>query len=172
MTVSTRLITVDDVPVMMDLLRANREFLAPWDPIRDADYYTIDGQRAAIETALSVHEQGTNLPHVIVSEGQVVGRITVSDIARGPFQSGNLGYWVAAACNGRGVGTAATRIIVRLAFEELGLHRIQACTLPHNVASQRILERVGFTRIGMAPRYLRIAGEWQDHAMFQLLADD
>jgi ribosomal-protein-alanine N-acetyltransferase len=67
------------------------------------------------------------------------------------------------------VATAAVGAAVRHAFEQLGLHRAEAGTLVHNVASQRVLERNGFTRFGMAPRYLRIAGKWQDHVLFQRL---
>jgi ribosomal-protein-alanine N-acetyltransferase len=59
--------------------------------------------------------------------------------------------------------------MLRIAFEELKLHRVQAETLLHNVASQRVLERNGFVRYGVAPDYLQIAGEWQDHAMYQVV---
>lgn len=52
---------------------------------------------------------------------------------------------------------------------ELRLHRLEASTLLHNIGSQRVLEKAGFERIGMAPKYLRIAGEWQDHALFQII---
>jgi ribosomal-protein-alanine N-acetyltransferase len=58
-----------------------------------------------------------------------------------------------------------------VAFEELGLHRVQAETLLLNVRSQRVLERNGFVRFGVAPKYLKIAGEWQDSARYQLLTD-
>ena len=56
-----------------------------------------------------------------------------------------------------------------MAFGELGLHRIQAETLLHNIRSQRVLERGGFVRIGMAPAYLNIAGTWQDHILYQVV---
>lgn len=49
----------------------------------------------------------------------------------------------------------------------LGLHRLQAETLVHNIASQRVLEKNGFSRYGMAPEYLKIDGAWQDHLMYQ-----
>ncbi len=166
----TRLVTLDDVPVLAELLRANREFLAPWDPIRSDDYFTVDGQRAVIRDALARYEQGSVLPHVLLGDsGRVAGRITLNGIVRGPFQSCSLGYWVSAADNGRGLATAAVRDIIRVAFEELGLHRIQAETLLHNVRSQRVLERNGFVRFGMAPAYLNIAGKWQDHIMYQVV---
>jgi ribosomal-protein-alanine N-acetyltransferase len=167
---ATRLVTLADVPVLAELLRTSRDFLAPWEPIRDDDYFTVDGQRADIRAALERHEQGSTLPHVILDDsGRVVGRITLNGIVRGPFQSCSLGYWVNVNDNGRGLATAAVHDIIRVAFEELGLHRIQAETLLHNVRSQRVLERNGFVRFGVAPAYLNIAGEWQDHAMYQVV---
>lgn len=62
--------------------------------------------------------------------------------------------------------------ILNVAFDELGLHRVQAETLVYNAASQAVLSRNGFDWIGMAPEYLKIAGRWQDHILFQRLSDD
>ncbi|WP_433286585.1 GNAT family N-acetyltransferase [Micromonospora sp. CA-244673] len=166
----TRLVAPEDAPALAELLRVNREFLAPWEPIRSEDYFTADGQHAVIEADLQQHEQGSKLPHVIVDDsGRVIGRITLSGIVRGPFQSCAMGYWVSASHNGQGFATRAVREIVRVAFEELGLHRVQAETLLHNARSQRVLERNGFVWYGMAPEYLNIAGRWQDHAMYQVV---
>jgi ribosomal-protein-alanine N-acetyltransferase len=168
----TRLVELDDAPVLAELLRSNRAHLAPWEPDRPADQLTVDGQRAMIRDLRERYEQGTALPHVILDgSGGVVGRITLSEIVRGPFQSASLGYWLAEAATGRGLATAAVREIERVAFEELGLHRIQAGTLLHNVRSQRVLDRAGFVRYGIAPAYLHIAGEWRDHALYQVLAE-
>ncbi len=169
----TRLVTLADVPALTELARVNRDFLAPWDPARSERYFTEDGQRELAEEALARHAQGTALPHVILNEaGSVAGRITLSGIVRGPFQSCSVGYWVSAADNGRGLASAALRHLTRVAFRDLGLHRVQAETLLHNVRSQRVLERNGFTRIGMAPGYLQIADRWQDHYLYQLLSTD
>jgi ribosomal-protein-alanine N-acetyltransferase len=167
---TTRLIAVDDAPELAALFTANRRFLAPWEPVRPDAFFTTDGQRASLAEALSQRAAGTTLPHVIVDDGRIVGRITLTNITRGPFQSSNLGYWVAEHANGRGVATGAVARMARLAFGELGLHRIEAGTLVHNTGSQRVLERNGFRRYGLAPRYLKIAGEWQDHVLFQLLS--
>jgi ribosomal-protein-alanine N-acetyltransferase len=170
---ATRLVALGDVPVLAELLRVNRDFLSPWEPIRDEDYFTADGQRAVIGAALERYELGSTLPHVILDDtGRVVGRITLNEIVRGPAQSCGLGYWVSAADNGRGLATAAVRDIIRVAFEELGLHRIQAGALLDNVRSQRVLERNGFVRFGVAPAYLHIGGEWRDHALYQVVTTD
>lgn len=169
---TTRLISLDDVPELTRLARDNRDFLAPTSPHRDEGFYTEEGQRAGVVDVLARHEQGSVLPHVILDGARVVGRITLNEIVRGPFLSCHLGYWVAEPFTGRGLATAAVRDIVRAAFDELGLHRVQAGTLVHNVASQRVLERTGFERFGLAPAYLRIDGRWQDHLLFQLLNHD
>ncbi|MGO9080067.1 MAG: GNAT family N-acetyltransferase [Streptosporangiaceae bacterium] len=71
---------------------------------------------------------------------------------------------------GEGLATAAVRQVITIAFGELGLHRIEAGTLPHNLRSRRVLERSGFTRFGLAPQYLSIAGRWQDHILYQRLS--
>jgi ribosomal-protein-alanine N-acetyltransferase len=169
---TTRLIGIDDAPKLAQLVERNREFLAPWEPIRPEEYFTTDGQRSAIAEALRQFEQGLVVPHVILEDGAIVGRVTLSNIVRGPFQSCNLGYWVSADCNGRGFATAAVQEIIGAAFNELRLHRIEAGTLLNNVASQRVLEKNGFVRFGVAPKYLNIAGRWQDHAMYQILSPE
>jgi [ribosomal protein S5]-alanine N-acetyltransferase len=169
---ASRLLTLDDVPALTELLIANREFLAPWEPIRPEAYFTVDGQRAIARDALEQHRRGTMLPHVILDDaGRIAGRITLNDPVRGPFQSCHVGSWVSEDQNGRGLASAAVANVKRIAFDELGLHRIQAATLVHNRGSQRVLERNGFVPIGMAPNYLSIAGRWQDHALFQVLSE-
>jgi [ribosomal protein S5]-alanine N-acetyltransferase len=165
----TRLISRADAAELADVLTANREFHAPWDPLRSASYFTVESQRAGISDALQRHAEGLTLPHVIVDQGRIVGRITLNGIVRGPFLSCSVGYWLDQAATGRGLATAALQEISGIAFGELGLHRIQAETLLHNVASQRVLERNGFTRIGLAPAYLCIQGRWQDMIIFQLV---
>jgi len=165
----TRLITADDAPVLAELQQANREFLAPWSPDRGPRHLTLEGQRRAVADALVLHARGTALPHVIVCEDGVVGRVTLSDITRGTFSSCHLGYWLSQSHNGRGLATAAVGEMLDIAFSELGLHRVEAGTVPHNVRSRAVLERNGFVQFGYAPAYLKIAGEWQDHVLYQAL---
>lgn len=171
MRVSIRLVTEQDTAEVTALVTANLEFLAPWDPHRAPDFATEMVQGQLITDALRRHDRDQMVPLVILLDDRIVGRITVNDVIRGAFHSAHLGYWVSQRHNGRGIATAAVAATAELAFGEYGLHRLQAATLRHNHGSQRVLSRNGFTQIGMAPRYLRIAGEWQDHLLFQRLAD-
>ena len=165
-----RLVSVDDVAELTALIARNLEFLAPWDPLRDEDHASEPVQGRLIRESLDRHAAGLVLPLVITEADRIVGRITVNDIVRGPFQSAHLGYWVSQDRTGRGVATAAVAATAALAFGTCGLHRLQAATLVHNLGSQRVLQRNGFSLIGLAPRYLQIAGRWQDHLLFQRVA--
>lgn len=169
-----RPLALDDTAALTRLIRDNREFLAPWESVRDEGYFTEAGQRAAVREALTRRDQGTALPYVITdADERVVGRIGLNTIVAAPtFLSASVGYWVGARHNGRGHATAALRQVVEVAFTTLGLHRVQAETLVHNEKSQRILAKAGFVRYGLAPRYLKIAGSWQDCVMFQTVNDD
>lgn len=169
---ATRLLSEDDAPALAALLTANRRFLAPWDPVRDDAFFTEHAQADIARRALDAHAAGTALPLVVLDDdGAPAGRLNLAGITRGPFQSAGMGYWVGRESNGRGLATRAAAEALAVAFGELGLHRVQAETLLHNGASRRVLAKNGFHEIGVAPRYLEIAGRWQDHLLFQRLAD-
>ena len=169
-----RLLHAGDAPALTAAYVRNRAHLAQWEPLRDDSFFTEEGQAGELDAQLANAVAGASVPLVVEesSTGRIVGRFTLSAIIRGPFQSANLGYWVDGARNGRGLATSAVRELLRMSRDELGLHRVQAATLPHNAASQRVLERNGFERIGFAPRYLQIAGRWQDHDLFQAILHD
>jgi ribosomal-protein-alanine N-acetyltransferase len=145
----------------------NRNHLAPWEPTRGDDFFTVLGQEAALSAKMDHFAAGNEVPWIISGSRGIQGMITLTGIVRGPFQNANLGYWIDAECTGRGHASGAVNAVVMMAAEELGLHRIQAATLLHNGSSQAVLRRCGFEKIGVAPSYLQIAGEWQDHLLFQ-----
>ena len=166
----TRLLALDDAPALLEIAREDKKFLAPWEPQRDERWLTEAGQLEEVRAKLEQYRLGLALPHVVLDDdGELVGRVTLNNVVRGAFQSCSVGYWIRSAVNGRGHATAAVRTMLRTAFDELGLHRVEAGTLVHNRGSQRVLERNGFVRYGLAPQYLRIAGRWQDHVLFQVL---
>lgn len=154
----------DDSAQLARLLRENREFLAPFEPLREERFFTSEGQRERIEA-------GSPTSFAIIADGRIAGVVTISDLLFGAFLSASLGYWVAERLNGRGLATQAVGAAVEIAFRELDLHRLEAGTLVDNVASQRVLEKNRFERIGLARRYFQIAGEWRDHLLYQRTAD-
>jgi ribosomal-protein-alanine N-acetyltransferase len=171
-TATIRPLHPDDVGELLALRLANREHLAPTDPVRPESFYTRAGQLAAIDDAVERRQTGTGYAFAIVADAAIVGQVNLSNVVRGPFCSANLGYWVGAASTGRGLATEAVRLVLAEAFGPLVLHRVEAGTLLDNGASRRVLARNGFRLIGVARRYLQIAGEWRDHVLFERLIDD
>lgn len=170
--VALRPARVDDAGRLARLYAAERDFLAPFEPARSDAYFTEEGQRRQLERDRELRAAGASERFVILADGEVVGVLSVAHIVRGPLQSAVIGYFVARAQNGRGIATRAVGQVVEWAFEDAGLHRLEAGTLVDNTASQRVLLRNGFERIGLARRYLHIAGDWRDHILFQRTADD
>ena len=168
---TTRLLQLSDVAELTALVQRNRTFLAPWEPARGAEHFSGEHQRQLVRTALAAYTAGSMVPLLILGpEGAVAGRLNINGIVRGAFQSGVLGYWVGQEYNGAGLASAAVAEAAARAAQ-MGLHRLQAETLVHNARSQRVLEKNGFVQYGLAPQYLKIAGRWQDHRLFQKILD-
>jgi ribosomal-protein-alanine N-acetyltransferase len=158
-----------DAGPLAEALQANRSHLAPWEPARAEEFYTVEGQREVIRRRQADLESGTALSMVLTGGDGILGLLTLSSIVRGAFQNAHVGYWIAQSVQGRGLMTAAVAAAVGIAKDGLGLHRLEAATLVRNAASQRVLEKNGFEAYGTARAYLRIAGQWQDHRIYQRL---
>ena len=160
-----------DWPQVGEAYRRNREHLAPWDPERAASFWTDAGQRLDVSRLVAAAEEGRTYSYLLTYGEQVVGRGLITNIVRAHMRSAVVGYWVDHEHQGRGLATAMTEFLVQEGTQ-IGLHRLEAGTMVENVASQRVLERSGFTRIGVAQRLLFIQGEWRDHVLFQRILHD
>jgi ribosomal-protein-alanine N-acetyltransferase len=164
-----------DADALLDLRLRNRDFLAPWDPLRPASFFSRAGQAEWIAVQQRAWTEDRGYGFVMLDtadDDRVVGGINLFNIVRSARQSAGMGYWVDEASGSRGHATAAVRLIAVFAFEHLGLHRLEPAVMPRNARSTRVMEKAGFTREGLAVRYLRIAGVWEDHALFALTAED
>ncbi|MEK3884591.1 GNAT family protein [Paenibacillus sp. PL2-23] len=164
----------NDAEALFGLKRRNRAFFQPFEPIRDESHYTLAGQEMEIESCLSGMSQDQSYTYAICLAGrqELIGRIALTGIARGPFQNAYMGYYIDHVYQGRGFATQAVTLCARQAFSELGLHRIQAAVMPQNLASIRVLEKARFRREGLAVKYLKINGVWEDHVLFARTAED
>jgi [ribosomal protein S5]-alanine N-acetyltransferase len=162
----------DDAVALQAFRAANRDFLRPWEPVRDESFYTLAAAAAAIEAQQDDRAADRGYAFGIFDEDGLAGYVNLNAIVRGVFQNAYLGYAVAVAANGRGYATDAVREATRIGFEELALHRVQAAVIPRNAASIRVLEKAGFRREGLAERYLLIDGTWEDHVLFAVTSDE
>ncbi len=163
-----------DYPAWAQLRAMSRHHLTVWEPQWSRDELT----RSAFRRRLRQYQrelrddQGYAFLIFRQADGALVGGLSISNVRRGVAQAASIGYWIGASYVRRGHMSDAVKACVPFAFTTLGLHRLEAACLPHNVPSQRVLEKAGFRREGMARRYLKINGVWQDHDLFALLQDD
>jgi [ribosomal protein S5]-alanine N-acetyltransferase len=163
-----------DAESFLGLVTRNRDHFRPYEPRRPASYFTLAGQREQIAAAQRQAELGERFEFGVWERngGGLVGRLSLGGISRGALQSAYLGYGIDVGHGGRGYATQAVRLAVRVAFDDLRLHRVQAAVVPENKASARVLAKVGFHEEGLARRYLFLDGQWKDHRMFALTEDE
>ncbi len=116
--------------------------------------------------------QGRALPFVVTYDEKMVGQLTVTGITWGSARWAQIGYWIDEGYAGRGITTTAVAMACDHCLFSMGLHRLEIAIRPENVASLRIVEKLGFAQIGLAPRYLHISGSWRDHLLFALTVEE
>jgi len=102
----------------------------------------------------------------------LAGQLTVSGIAGGSASFAQVGYWVDQRWAGHGIIPMAVALAVDYCFDVMGLHRMEIAIRPENVKSLRVVEKLGFRPEGLRPRYLHIDGDWRDHLVFALTAEE
>ncbi|MGG3562148.1 GNAT family protein [Neobacillus rhizosphaerae] len=164
----------NDVDELLRLRKQNRKFFQAYEPVRTDIHFTYETQLNEIHQYRldAESDNGYTMGIFSKSSNKLMGRISLSGIARGPFQNANLGYYLDKEQNGKGYVTEAVSLIIGFAFGELNLHRIQAAVMPKNLGSIRILEKNGFRKEGSALRYLSINGVWEDHEIYALTKED
>jgi ribosomal-protein-alanine N-acetyltransferase len=156
---------------LLELHLRNREYWRASGPRRDDDWFTVARQRMELEAQAVDQAEGRSLHFGVHLGAELVGRLSLSGIVRGPFRNAYLGYAIDQRHAGSGIGTAAVAQAVAIAWEE-GLHRVQAAVSPANAASKRVLEKVGFRHEGLALRYLLLDGVWSDQELCAITVED
>lgn len=155
------------------LRRENADWLNRWEATLPSE--AAGGAQSYPQIVRGLRRQardGRAFPFVICYQNKMVGQITVSGITWGSARWASTGYWIARSHAGRGITTLAVAMVTDHCFSTVGLHRMEIAIRPENTASLRVVEKLGFTRIGVAPRYLHIDGGWRDHVLFALCAED
>ena len=170
-----RTLTEEDYADWYEVRVRCRAWLVPWEPRPDGSPTTPE-DRASFVARCAARERerqmGTGYGFGIFVEGRLAGEITLSSIQRGPFQNGFVGYWVDEALAGNGLAPEATVVVLRFAFEELALHRIEVAIVPRNSASRRVVEKLELRQEGVAERYLEIDGRWEDHVRYAITSEE
>jgi [ribosomal protein S5]-alanine N-acetyltransferase len=152
----------------------SQSFLAPWEPAWSTDELSKGAFRRRLKRYQREAREDLAYAFFVFrsSDNALLGGCTLSNVRRGVTQCCALGYWVGERFARQGYMFDALRALIPFIFRTLGLHRIEAACIPTNEASRKLLEKSGFQQEGLARRYLQINGDWQDHVLFALLAED
>lgn len=164
-------------PQVLDYYMRNRDFLEEWEPKQPNDFYTLEAQAAQLRNNSKEFEEKRALRLWIFKKGdkegsRIIGTIAFNNIVWGAFLSCFLGYKLNKDEINKGYITEALKKGIEIAFNEYKLHRIEANIMPKNVRSLRVVEKLGFYNEGLAHKYLRISGKWEDHIHMVLLNEE
>lgn len=112
------------------------------------------------------------LPFAVTVDDLFAGQLTVTNIVGGSARWGQVGYWVDQLHAGHNVIPTAVAMAVDHCLFDMRLHRIEVAIRPENHASLRVVEKLGFREVGYAPKYLHIDGDWRDHKLFAITAEE
>jgi ribosomal-protein-alanine N-acetyltransferase len=176
-TVTLRPLRMRDAAAWMESRRRNMEWLRRWEAT-PPNGPPIFGSSTAVFTAMTRRlraeaRRGNALPFVIEVEGRFAGQLNVAGIVRGSLYSASIGYWVDERVAGRGVMPTSVALAVdHCFFGPVDLHRIEVNIRPENLASRRVVEKLGFRDEGLRRRFLHIDGDWRDHLSFALVREE
>lgn len=149
---------------------SNRDYLKPWEPIRDESHCHPSGWQARLAMISDLHRSGSAYYFILLdaNEQEVCGVANFSNVLRGSFHACFLGYSLGEKWQGQGLMFEALQAAIRYMQGHQHMHRIMANYMPHNIRSGNLLTRLGFEQEGYAKEYLLIDGQWRDHVLMAL----
>lgn len=165
------LLTTSTYAMVNDILRfhkRNKNHFSPWEDTKSDDYYTKDFHRYIIRDEAYNRKIGTSLDFWIYHSlsGDLIGKVSVFGIIGGNASFCTLGYKLDKDYQGHGYMHEALENIINMLFCDFKMHRIEVYVLPRNTKSLNVCEKLGLKREGIAEKYMRINGVWEDHVRF------
>ena len=164
-----RLIKTSDARMLSAYHLANADHFKKWEPKHEADYYSEPQLKKRLSSFVIAQNEGRAAYFIALDQGVILAHCSLTNIIYGPLKGCHLGYGVAAAYEGKGLMTEVCLHTIDYAFSTLKLNRLMAAYMPHNTRSAALLKKLGFTKEGLAKKYLQINGNWEDHVLTALL---
>lgn len=134
--------------------------------------------RAEYKKWLKAHEQQARRDQLYSfgvfrrDDGVLLGLVQLMDISRGIFQNAYLGYRIFNNYWGQGYATEACAGVLKLAFKNLFLHRVEAGISPKNKGSLKVARKIGLRRESLSRKRLFVNGKWQDLVLYAATCED
>lgn len=171
------ILTTSDLSMAKELLDfnyRNRKHFAEWEDKKPESFYTKDYMRYIIRSEIQDVRAGTGLVLYMREKesGNIIGKITVFGILGGNCSFCSLGYKLDEKYQHKGYMHEGLEETLAILFNEMGMHRVEVYILPKNEKSINVVKNLGFKEEGLAEKYMRIFGEWEDHLRFVMLRED
>ncbi len=156
----------------------SRDWLEPWEPLGEPGTPDPVTDPEAFKARCGAWERQRHFDAaygfgIFLQKGATfVGEVSLGSVQRGPFQSANVGYWIDEGHAGQGYMPESVAVVLRYAFEQLGLHRVEAAIVPRNARSRRVTEKLGMRDEGTSERFLQIRGVWEDHVRYAITSEE
>ena len=172
-----RPLRADDWEGWRDVRRRSRDWLEVWEPRPEAGANDPVGDREAFRARCGAWDRQRHFDAaygfgMFLLDGRFAGEVSLGSVARGPFQSAFVGYWIDEALAGRGYVPEGVVLVMRYAFETLALHRLEAAIVPRNAPSRRVVEKLGLRDEGIARKFLQIQGVYEDHVRYAITSEE
>ena len=171
-----RPLTAGDWQQWSEVRQRNEQWLTQWEPLRPANLMDPTRDRDAFTSRCNARDRdrqsGIAYGFAVFVGSDFAGEINLNGIVRGAQQGGTIGYWIDRDKAGNRYIAEGVAAVLRFAFEQLHLHRIEICIVPRNLNSRRVVEVLGIREEGIAQRFLEINGTWEDHIRYGITAEE
>lgn len=169
--VKLRVAKMRDAKILEKLILGNRAWLRPWEATNPESPNSFD-VKSQLRGLLRQLDDQSGMPFLIEVQGEVQGQLNIANVMYGSVSSAVLGYWISPEVAGRGIMPTAVALATDYLMDQVGLHRVEINIRPENVASLRVVQKLGFRYEGLKQRYIHINGDWRDHYVFALTKEE
>ena len=169
--IKLRVAKMRDSKELERIILGNRDWLRPWEATNPHAPNSFD-VKAQLRGLLRQLSDESGMPFVIEVQGRLQGQLNVANVMYGSVSSAVLGYWVSPEIAGRGVMPTAVALVTDYLMDQVGLHRVEINIRPENLASLRVIQKLGFRYEGLKQRYIHINGDWRDHYVFAITSEE